>query len=164
MKKHIRVIFYFIIFVFVILVDRISKLWAINSLAHKDIKLFKGLNLTLVWNRGVAWGLFSFKSLIGFAILTAVIFLFLCIFITHIYDLIKRGKPVYFEIFILAGAVSNNVIDRFLYAGVADFVDVHIATWHWPVFNFADACIVFGVLGLLGKYFKYVYFRKIKRI
>lgn len=164
MKKHIRAIFYFLIFVFVILVDRITKVWAINNLAHKDINLFKGLDLTLVWNRGVAWGLFSFESSIGFLIVTAVIFSFLCIFIAYIYDLIKRGNPAYFEIFILAGAVSNNVIDRFLYTGVADFVYIHIATWHWPVFNFADMCIVFGVLGLLGRYFKYVYFRKIKRI
>jgi signal peptidase II len=164
MKKYLKIIFYIFIFTFVILIDRITKIWAINNLAHKDISLFRWLDLTLVWNRGVAWGLFSFESLFGFAIVTAIIILFLGFFTAFFYDLLRRGKPAYFEIFILAGAISNNIIDRFIYKGVTDFIDVHIAGWHWPVFNFADMCIVFGVLGFLGRYFRYVYFRKIKRV
>ncbi len=163
MIKKLKPILYFLIFIFGLTIDRLTKFWAINSLCHRDIRIFSNLNLTLAWNRGVSWGFFSFKSFWGFLFLALVIFLVLIMFIFHVRYQFKRQKNIFFELLILVGAISN-LIDRILYRAVADFIDVHIGIWHWPVFNFADILVVIGVLGIFARYIKYVYFTKDKRI
>jgi signal peptidase II len=161
--KKIKLLQYFLIFIAAVLVDRITKIWAISNFMHKDTNLFPGLNLTLVWNRGVACGFFSFKSWIGFLFVAAVVFSVMCLFAIHSYCLFKKGRVIYFEVLILAGAMSN-FADRFLYNGVADFVQIYFSTWYFPIFNFADLCVVSGVMGILIRYVIFVYFRKDQRV
>ena len=55
-----------------------------------------------------------------------------------------------FEALVLSGAVSN-FIDRLYYGAVVDFIDCYVAHWHWPTFNVADACIVVGIGGIIGR-------------
>ncbi len=163
MTKKLKVFIYILLFIFTFTLDRFTKTWALNNLINKDIKLFKGLNFTLVWNRGISWGLFSFKSFWGFLFITSIILAVLVLFILHVCYQFKKRRKIYFELLILVGAVSN-MLDRFLYGAVADFIDCYILTWHWPTFNFADVFVVIGVFGILGRYLWYGYFRKNKRI
>jgi signal peptidase II len=157
--KKIRILQYLLIFIAAVFIDRITKIWAIKNFMYSDTNVFPGLNLTLVWNRGVACGFFNFRSWIGFAFVAAVVFSVMCLFAAHSYYLFKKGRLIYFEVLILAGAISN-FADRFLYKGVADFVQIYCSTWYFPIFNFADLCVVFGVMGILIRYVIYVYFGK----
>ena len=163
MTKKLKSFFYILLFIFTFSLDRFTKIWALNNLINKDIKLFKSLNLTLVWNRGISWGLFSFKSFFGFLVVTAIILAVLILFILHVRYQFKKRRSIYFELLILVGAISN-MLDRFLYGAVADFIDFYILNWHWPTFNFADVFVVIGVFGILGRYLWYVYFKKNKRV
>jgi len=162
MTRKLKLLHYILFFISAFTFDRITKIWALDNLMSKNIKLFDGLNLTLVWNRGISWGLFSFKSLLGFVIVTSIILAVLILFTFHVRYQFKKRRDIYFEVLILVGAVSN-MFDRFLYGGVADFIDFYISKWHWPTFNFADLFVVIGVFGVLGRYLYYVYFRKAKR-
>ncbi len=126
-----KILQYLLIFTSAIFVDRITKIWAINNFMFKDTKVFEGLNLTLVWNRGIACGFFNFKSWIGFVFVAAVVFSVMCLFASHSYYLFKKGRSIYFEVLILAGAISN-FADRFLYKGVADFVQLYYSSWYFP--------------------------------
>lgn len=162
MTKKVKLFLYVLIFLFALAVDRLTKVWAILNLSYKDIKFFNTLKLTLVWNRGVSWGLFSFESFWAFWLLAAFIFAVLVMFAFHVRYQFKRRKNIFFELLILAGAISN-MADRFLYGAVADFIDMHIGKWHWAIFNFADIFVVIGVLGIFARYIKDVYFTKNKR-
>ncbi|MCK4650847.1 signal peptidase II [Candidatus Babeliales bacterium] len=163
MKKKKSILFYLIIFFCAVVVDFFTKEWALKTLINKDIKLFEGLNLTFVFNRGVSWGLLSFQSNLAFNILTAFIFLILIVFVVHTYAIIQKGrKCVFFEFLILAGAISN-LLDRFLHRGVIDFIDIYIGTWHWPTFNLADIFVVVGVFGILGRFgYLWLYSKRLK--
>ncbi|MBD3231678.1 signal peptidase II [Candidatus Dependentiae bacterium] len=162
MNKKLKVIVYFLIFVSAFIIDRLTKIWALRNLIAKDIKVFDHFNLTLVWNRGVSWGLFSFESAIKFNFLSFIILFMIYLFFVHTYKAFKKGNDIFFEVLIFAGAFSN-VYDRFFYRGVVDFLDFHVGNWHWPVFNLADVFIVIGVFGILGRYFFDVYISKNKR-
>jgi signal peptidase II len=50
---------------------------------------------------------------------------------------------------LVIGGALGNLIDRLIYGKVADFFDFHLGTYHWYVFNVADAAITFGVVALL---------------
>lgn len=159
MKKFKMKYFYTLLFFVLIFIDRASKFWALNVLKEKSISLFKYLDFSLVFNRGVSFGVLSSSSPIVFYLLTAVIFLVIIFFVIFLFTEAKRGVNVFWHTFIAAGAYSN-LIDRFLYKGVVDFIDFHIYSWHWPTFNIADAFIVIGVFAILGGMFKNAYFRK----
>jgi signal peptidase II len=64
-----------------------------------------------------------------------------------------NGIPIYFESFVVGGAISN-IIDRVHYGVVIDFIDLHLGIWHWATFNIADVFIMVGVLGVLFKSIK----------
>jgi signal peptidase II len=131
----------------------LTKEWALHNLIYGSIAVCKGLNLTLVFNRGVTWGLFSFSSDIAFHFLTAFIFIVIILFTIHTFYVIQYGKKsVFFEFLIIAGAFSN-LLDRLLHQGVVDFIDVYVGSFHWAIFNLADAYVVIGVFGLLIQFF-----------
>jgi signal peptidase II len=154
---------YLFFFISVFFADRITKLWALQNLKLKDILVSPYLNLSLVWNKGVSWGLFSSDSQFGFYFLTFVIVIVVVLFAAHTFLMLKRNKEsIFFEILILAGAVSN-LLDRFLYRGVIDFIDFHIGFWHWPTFNLADVFVVVGVFGIVGRHLLYAYLRQNKK-
>ena len=131
----------FIIFSF----DRISKIYVI----HLDKKLFgaeifssKFLNINLIWNEGIAFGLFSFNEKIFYNILTILILII--IFIIFIMAIKSDGFKKYTFLMILGGALGN-VFDRLYYKAVPDFIDFHIGNFHWFIFNVADIFITIGI-------------------
>lgn len=130
----------------VFVLDQASKVWVVENFdLYESIKLLPSLNLTYVHNTGAA---FSFLSSAGgwqrwfFVAVTLVAVTILIIWLMRL-KLHERWTAVTLTL-ILGGALGN-LFDRIAYAYVIDFVDVYYGTWHWPVFNVADAAISVGV-------------------
>ena len=135
----------FIIFLF----DRISKLYVIHlegTLLDSEIITSKYINIQLIWNEGVAFGLFAFDDKFFYNLITGFIILIILILIFFIRK--TKGIEKYSFLIILAGALGN-VFDRFLYSAVPDFIDIHYNNFHWFIFNVADIFITLGVLLLI---------------
>ena len=138
-----------ILILIIFFLDRISKLFVI----HKDKLNFnseiyssKFLNIHLIWNEGIAFGLFSFNENYLYNGLTFLIFLVIIfiIFLIRNSDLISR----YALLLVLGGALGN-FFDRLFYKAVPDFIDFHVGNFHWFIFNIADIFITIGVLFLI---------------
>ena len=144
-----KFIYYFFIIILIFSLDRLTKVYVLNYVdlnSKVDIYLTSYLNLYLIWNKGVAFGLFSFNKTILYNTITALIILvnFLILFM-----IIKSNDyRKYFLIVILGGSLGN-VFDRVYYSAVPDFIDFHIGAIHWFVFNVADIFITLGVLSLI---------------
>ena len=140
---------YSTIVIFIFILDRISKLYILNSVEinnEVNIYIFSFLKLYLIWNKGIAFGLFSFEqnSFYNFiTILIIVINLIILIMIIKSNDI-----KSYFLMFILGGS-SGNLFDRLYYSAVPDFIDFHINDFHWFIFNVADVFISVGVICLV---------------
>ena len=152
LKKHL-VDFSIIIFIF--LIDRVSKLLIINSpetYEQYGISVTSFLNFNLIWNEGIAFGLFSFDEKLYYNFLT----IFICLITFIIIWLMFRSSG--FEklsyIMIVGGSLGN-IFDRIFYSAVPDFIDIHINNFHWFIFNVADIFITLGVILLiLTEFFK----------
>ena len=132
----------FIIFLF----DRISKIYVIyldNKLFGSEIFSSNFLNIYLIWNEGIAFGLFSFNEKIFYNILTIIILII--ILIIFIMTIKSDGFKKYSLLMILGGALGN-VFDRLYYKAVPDFIDFHVGNFHWFIFNVADIFITIGIL------------------
>ena len=135
--------------VFIFTLDRISKIYVINlSKSSFDIEIFssKFLNIILIWNEGIAFGLFSASHENWYNFLTLVIvFTALIILIMSIK---QDGAQKYFLLIVFGGALGN-LYDRIFFKAVPDFIDLHVGNFHWFVFNIADIFITFGVIMLI---------------
>ena len=133
----------------IFLIDRISKIYVINldkNFSGAEIFSSKFLNIYLIWNDGIAFGLFSSNENNIYNILTLfIIFVIIIIFymITQ-----SQGLQKYSLLMILGGALGN-VFDRILYKSVPDFIDFHINEFHWFIFNVADIFITIGVICMI---------------
>ena len=111
-----------------------------------DFYIYPFLNLYLVWNTGIGFGLASMESSIYYHLLTLIIAL---INIGLIYFLIRsKGLYAYLIAIILGGSLGN-LLDRIYYYAVPDFIDLHIGNYHWFVFNVADIFITVGIIGIM---------------
>jgi len=134
---------------FIFTIDRISKIYVINlSKNSLDIELYisKFLNITLVWNEGVAFGLFSVSHEYWYNFLTIVISLVAIIIL--VMSIRTEGAQKYFLLMVFGGALGN-LYDRIFFRAVPDFVDLHVENFHWFIFNIADIFITFGVIMLI---------------
>ena len=134
-----------LIFIF----DRISKIYVIyldDKLFGSEIFSSNFLNITLIWNEGVAFGLFSFDEKIFYKILTTIILII--ILIIFIMTIRSNGFKKSSLSMILGGALGN-VFDRLYYKAVPDFIDLHIGNFHWFIFNVADIFITLGILFMI---------------
>ena len=130
----------------IFLLDRISKIYVIyldKKLFGSEIFSSKFLNIILMWNEGIAFGLLSFKEKFLYNILTLIILIIILI----IFFMITKndGFKKYSLLMILGGALGN-VFDRIFYGAVPDFIDFHIGNFHWFIFNVADIFITFGIM------------------
>ena len=139
-----------VLIVFIIfLLDRVSKLYVIHLdglLLNSEIITSKFINIQLVWNEGVAFGLFSFDDKLFYNLITG--FIIVVIFILLYFIKKTRGIEKYSFLIILGGALGN-VFDRFFYSAVPDFIDIHYDNFHWFIFNVADIFITLGVILLV---------------
>ena len=146
LKKNI---FYFIFILFIFILDRVSKLWIIsifNSENNLEIKISSFINLNLIWNKGIAFGLFSYGEKFEYNLLTGLIIMIISIVFWMIIK--TKGLEKYGFLMILGGALGN-IFDRLYYSAVPDFIDIYYKNFHWFVFNVADIFITVGVLMLI---------------
>lgn len=135
----------FIIFMTIVfLVDRLSKQWALLScISSKKFSQF--VSCELAFNRGISWSFFENIAFPTYYALLASIVMLISLLCLQIYKRWRKDKAIYGELLIVVGAFSN-MLDRFLYGGVVDFIVVHYQEYSWPVFNIADCAIVLGAL------------------
>ena len=126
----------FVIYYFEIDVDRLNStiLFPINEY----------LNFYVIWNKGFAFGLFQNDiNLVNniYMILILIVIIILCIYAIQI-----NRKAYYFSFSLIIGGAIGNLIDRFSYNAVLDFIDLHYNNFHWYVFNIADITITAGCI------------------
>ena len=129
--------------------DRITKILVINydkNNYSNDIFSSKFLNIHLIWNKGIAFGLFSFDQKSFYNFLTIIIFFIIIIILFWTFK--STGLKKYILIVIFAGALGN-FFDRIFYGAVPDFIDLHINNFHWFIFNVADIFISLGVIFMI---------------
>ena len=134
--------------------DRISKFYIIlKSETNLSSSLYtsKFLNINLIWNEGIAFGLFSFNENYLYNLLTILIVI--VIFIILIMIIKSEGFKRYALSMIFGGAVGN-LYDRIFYSAVPDFIDFHIKDFHWFIFNVADIFITIGVIIMILSEFR----------
>ena len=145
-QKYKKFFFGFILILLIFLIDRISKIYIVNLTKENfNINIYSSefLNLTLIWNEGIAFGLFSQGNEFFYNILTALIVIISIgvLFFSVKYKGLKRCALL----FIFGGSLGN-LYDRISYSAVPDFIDFHINEFHWFVFNVADIFISIGVI------------------
>ena len=139
----------FIIILIIFLADRISKIYIINMAEANnkvDIYINSYLNLYLIWNKGIAFGLLSFDYNTVYNIITAIIAVIILIILIIIVK--SDGIKKYILLFVFGGALGN-LFDRIYYSAVPDFIDFHINGYHWFIFNVADIFVTIGILCLI---------------
>ena len=133
----------------IFLFDRISKMYVIyldKKFLGSAIFSSKYLNITLVWNEGIAFGLLSFDKDFFYNTLTVIIGI--VILILFLLAVKSFGLRRYCLSLIIGGALGN-LCDRVVFAAVADFIDFHIGSFHWFIFNVSDIFITIGVISLI---------------
>ena len=154
-KEKIKKVFkeniiFLISVVILFFIDRYSKLKVINEYSEIPIFINDYLNIDLIWNTGIGFGLLSstsslYYSIISIVIAIIIVFILYLIFVGRVYD------KIVFAI-IVSGALGN-FYDRIVYKAVPDFVDFHYNNFHWFTFNFADILISLGIILMLLKNF-----------
>ncbi|MDB4594712.1 signal peptidase II [Candidatus Pelagibacter sp.] len=143
---------YYISFSIVALIyflDRLSKIYVIqldkNNLGS-DIFNSTYLNIILIWNKGIAFGLLSFDESYLYNIISLIISIIIIVLI--IMSLKSQGFKRYSLLMIVGGALGN-LHDRFFFNAVPDFIDFHIGNFHWFIFNVSDIFITLGVISMI---------------
>tara|TARA_B100000902_G_C27233737_1_gene876248 strand:- start:928 stop:1428 length:501 start_codon:yes stop_codon:yes gene_type:complete len=137
----------FAILIFVL--DRFSKVFVMKlDKMNYSPELYKSkfLNINLIWNEGIAFGLLSFNQNNLYNMLT----LFIAVIVFIIFIMIVKNDNIkrYPLLMIFSGAIGN-LYDRIMYKAVPDFIDFHIGDFHWFIFNVADIFISLGVFSMI---------------
>ncbi len=133
----------------VLAADQASKQWVLHGLdlpERGNVAVVPGLDLTMVWNQGVTFGLFRAGTPLGAVLLAAVAVAVVAVLLAWL----RRAENalVATALGAVAGGAVGNILDRLRYGAVVDFIHAHAGGWSWYVFNVADAAICCGV-GLL---------------
>ncbi len=137
---------YALLAAFIVGIDRLTKYMVMYSMPHYQVNSCASIDL--VFNRGVSFGLFHSQNAFVFAAVNVVIGSVLAVLLAHTYSRFMHKKLIIGEIFIFAGAISN-IVDRYIYGGVIDFIALFYGDWHFAVFNIADSFIFCGVIIML---------------
>ncbi len=167
---------YLILAFFLLVADQISK-WAVSEqiirpaledggaslhfidwmasapqrLSFASIEILPFFNIVMVWNQGVSFGMLNNETAYGALLLSGLSLLISAVFLIWLFR--SRSQLQCLAIgFVIAGAIGN-VIDRVRFGAVVDFLDFHVAGFHWPAFNIADSCIFIGVFLLIVQSF-----------
>ena len=156
-----KIIIYFLITLFIFTLDRISKIYVINiaeTYGKVDIYLNQFINIILVWNTGIGFGLLSFEKQFIYNLITLIIVLVNFV-ILYLGVKARNFKGLIF--FVILGGSLGNLFDRLYYSAVPDFIDLNYNDFHWFIFNVADIFISFGILCLI---FVELFFNKKEKI
>ncbi len=151
MVKHLNKNFVikFLLILSIFVLDRFTKEYVIfenEKNLSSELFVSKYLNINLIWNEGIAFGLLSFNQSYFYNILTILIAI---IIIIIFFMLLKsKGFKKYSFLMIFGGALGN-LYDRIFFRAVPDFIDFHIGNFHWFIFNVADIFISIGIICLI---------------
>ena len=138
-----------IVLIIIFLVDRLTKLYILELAeveSSVDIYLTSYLNLYLIWNKGIAFGLLSMNESMIYNVITFIIG---SIIIIILFMMWKNDNIQRYFLALIAGGALGNFYDRIVYTAVPDFIDLHFHGFHWFVFNVADIFITIGVFCLI---------------
>jgi signal peptidase II len=144
-----KILINFIIVLVIFLIDRLSKIYILKIAELEntvDIYVTQYLNFYLIWNKGIAFGLFSFNESFIYNVITFIIIVITIIILIMIIQ--NKGFKKYYLLIIFGGSLGN-LFDRIYYTAVPDFIDFHINNHHWFIFNAADIFITAGVMCLI---------------
>ena len=151
MPEYLKKTFFSNISIIIIIfcLDRISKLYVI-FLTEKNLSTnvftSKFLNINLIWNEGIAFGLLSFDQNFYYNILTIII---LIITLIIVFLMFRSNGIEKLSYSMIIGGSFGNLTDRLYYSAVPDFIDISINNFHWFIFNVADIFISIGVILLI---------------
>ena len=129
--------------------DRLTKIYVIQLDKNNfgsDIFNSAYLNIVLIWNKGIAFGLLSFSETHLYNILSLIISIIVVILV--IMSLKSHGFKRYSLLMIVGGALGN-LHDRIFFNAVPDFIDFHVGNFHWFIFNVSDIFITLGVISMI---------------
>ena len=150
MNKSIysKYVFYFFLFFSIFTLDRISKIYILNIANNEELNIYinEFVNIILIWNTGIGFGLLSFSDNFLYNAITFIILLinFILIYLAVSSNSIKRILYI-----VILGGSFGNLFDRFYYSAVPDFIDINFNGYHWFVFNVADVFISIGITCLI---------------
>jgi signal peptidase II len=120
--------------------------WAQNTerLPYVNIEVLPFFDLTMVWNQGVSFGMFQSGNIWPLTIIALVISTFFAVWLARAKSWVEG-----ISLSLIIGGALGNVIDRFHFGAVADFIDIYYQDWHYPAFNLADSFITVGIVILV---------------
>ena len=148
-EKINKLIIGFVFLVICFALDRFSKIYILNILNNEgqvDFYINQYLNIFLVWNTGIGFGLFSSEDKLFYNIFTTIIII---INIVILYFALIETKIKSIFLMIILGGSLGNLFDRIYYRAVPDFIDLNYEGYHWFIFNVADIFITTGIICLI---------------
>ena len=143
-------IFYLFFALIIFFFDRIAKIKILNNFSEKTFIINDYINIDLIWNIGIGFGLLSTDSNIFYHITSTVIGL---IILSLVYFLVVSEKTDKLIYSLIIGGALGNFYDRIVYKAVPDFIDLHYDNFHWFTFNVADIFISMGIILFLLRSF-----------
>ena len=139
----------FLIILIIFGLDRFSKIYVISENEKNlssELFVSKYLNIGLIWNEGIAFGLLSFNQGYFYNFLTILIAI---VIIIIFFMLLKSDGFRKYSFLMIFGGALGNLYDRIFFRAVPDFLDFHIGNFHWFIFNVADIFITIGIICLI---------------
>ena len=130
--------------------DRLSKIKILNNFSDNTFFVSNYVNLDLIWNTGIGFGLLSSDSFIIYNAITIII-LFVIMVLFYLAAVSRKLDNIIFSLII--GGALGNLYDRLFYNAVPDFIDLHYENLHWFTFNLADIFITLGIIAFIVKDF-----------
>ncbi len=127
--------------------DQLSKWWVVKHIAFGEfVSLFPSMSLTLTYNTGIAFSLFSQNAFLGRMLLITFVSFISIVVAVWLVQTPAREKWNKASLAMILGGAIGNLCDRIFYGHVIDFIDFYIGNWHWYTFNLADCFITIGAL------------------
>ena len=136
-------IYFIVLTIIIIYLDRISKEKVIENFNESVFYFNDYVNIDLICNNGIGFGLLSTNSSLIYNLVTLIIGLVI-VFITYIFCISEKTDKFIYSIII--GGALGNFSDRIIYKAVPDFIDLHFDNFHWFTFNVADIFITIGII------------------
>ena len=143
-------IFFATVIISIFFIDRFSKYIIIKKIDNSEIFFNNYINIDLIWNTGIGFGILSTDSSIIYNLITLLIGIVI-LYLFYISIISKKiDKLIYC---IIIGGALGNIYDRIVFQAVPDFIDIHYKNFHWFTFNFADIFISVGIISFILKSF-----------
>lgn len=129
------------------LIDQIIKIIVMGNMSvGESIKVIKNFfSITYVENDGAAWSILSGNTF--FLVIVSIVAILLIYWYMLKNNNIKKFEIICYSV--LTGGIIGNLMDRIKFGSVIDYLDFKIFGYNFPIFNFADMCIVISIFSLL---------------